>query len=107
MNVYKLEDYSRGWFIGNFDPAILKTCDFEIAVQHSLAGEIVTPHYQKTATEYSCIVTGNLLVEGKILGPGDIFVYFPMELCKVQFLTDATVVVVKTPSLGLDDKVVQ
>ena len=31
MHVTKLSDYVRGYFIGNFEPSLLRTKDFEVA----------------------------------------------------------------------------
>ena len=33
MKVVKLEDMVKGWFIGNFDPTLIKTNDVEVAVK--------------------------------------------------------------------------
>lgn len=107
MRIDKLENFTKGWFIGNFDPALFKTDQFEISLQTHHYGEYVEPHYQKTATEYNLIVNGSLSANGYICGAGDIFVYEPEEVCNVQFLTPTvTIVVVKTPSVGIEDKVV-
>ena len=39
MKVSKLSDYTRGWIIGDFEPSILKTKDFEVAVFNHSKGE--------------------------------------------------------------------
>ena len=39
MKVSKLSDYTRGWIIGDFEPSILRTKDFEVAVFNHLKGE--------------------------------------------------------------------
>ena len=39
MKVSKLSDYTRGWVIGDFEPSILKTKDFEVAVLTHKQGE--------------------------------------------------------------------
>lgn len=33
MKTAKLEDMTKGWFIGNFNPSLLKTNDVEVAVK--------------------------------------------------------------------------
>lgn len=106
MIIDKLENFTNGWFIGNFDPALLKSTDMEIAVQHTPKGTLVEHHFQKTATEYNVIISGTMRVENNILSAGDIFVYLPNEVCNVEVLEDTVTVVVKTPSVGASDKVV-
>ena len=32
MKITKLSDYTRGWIIGDFEPSIFRTKDFEVAV---------------------------------------------------------------------------
>ena len=32
MKVTRLSDYTRGWIIGDFEPSVLRTKDFEVAV---------------------------------------------------------------------------
>jgi hypothetical protein len=106
MKYDNIDNFTKGWFIGNFDPAILKTEAFEVGFQQHNANDVVEKHYQKQSTEYNLVVSGKLIVNGKHLTQGDIFVYEPNEICDVTFKTDCVIVVVKTPSLGVSDKVV-
>lgn len=106
MKLDRLDNYSRGWVIGNFAPALVQTSDFEIAIHNVMAGDTVEPHYQKTATEYTVVVSGKIRFEDNILSSGDIFVYEPLEVCDVEIIEDAVTVVIKTPSVGIDDKVI-
>lgn len=39
MEIYKLDDMVRGWFVGGFTPSIYNTTDVEVAVQHFKAGD--------------------------------------------------------------------
>ena len=39
MNKSKLGDMIGGWFIGNFEPSLLKTNDVEVAVKKYKAGD--------------------------------------------------------------------
>ncbi len=106
MKYDKLHNFKNGWFIGNFDPAILKTKEFEIGLQHHSVDEVVEKHYQKQSTEYNLIISGELTADGKLLTQGDIFVYEPNEICNVTFNSECVILVVKTPSLGISDKVI-
>jgi|TARA_R110000851_G_scaffold101577_2_gene217753 hypothetical protein len=105
MKTTNLKNYTGGWVFGNFDPALINTTDFEMGIKHHVKGEYVTPHYQLTATEYNIIVSGNIIANGEALGPNDIFVYAPDEICNVEFLEDTTIVCVKSPSVGPEDKI--
>jgi len=105
MIVDKLTNYHRNWIIGNFEPAMLTSEHFEIAVHRNTVDDIIIPHYQKTATEYTIIISGSIFVGGHTLGPDDVFVWEPNEVCDGKFLEDTVTVVIKTPSVGIEDKV--
>lgn len=105
MITENINNFKLGWFIGNFEPAILKTKDFEVAIKQHKAGEYIQPHYQEISTEYNYLISGDMTANGKRLGPGDIFVFEPGEVCNVTVHTYCEVVCIKTPSLGDSDKV--
>jgi quercetin dioxygenase-like cupin family protein len=94
MNVTKITDYVRGWFIGNFEPSLLKTSDFEVGLLTHKKGEYWAPHYHKESVEYNVLVSGKMVVQGKELNSGDVFVFDKVE--------DCTLVVVKSPSIPSD-----
>ena len=56
MNVSKITDYHRGWFIGNFDPSILKTEHFEVGILTHKKGENWPAHYHKDSVEYNVLI---------------------------------------------------
>jgi hypothetical protein len=95
MNVYDIKDFKGGWLIGNFEPAILKTSNFELGIHTYLAGHNGQKHYHVLSNEYNCIISGAVLVNNKKLGPGDIFVFEPYEISDCQFLEDTTIIVAR------------
>lgn len=101
MKVSRIEDYKNGWFIGNFEPSVLKTKEFEVGIMQHKQGEEWPCHYH-TGTEINYLVSGNLRIQKIVLQPGDIFMLEPYEVADPEFLTDCTVVVVKTPSIPGD-----
>jgi hypothetical protein len=105
MQTNNLKNFTGGWIFGNFDPALIKTEEFELGIKHHARGELVVPHYQLTATEYNVIISGSMIANGEVLGPNDIFIYGPDEICNVEFLEPTTIVCVKTPSVGAEDKI--
>lgn len=102
MNVTKIRDYVRGWFIGNFEPSLLKTSDFEVGILTHLKGEKWPAHYHKETIEYNVLVSGKMTVQGKELNSGDVFVFDKGEIADPVFLEDCTVVCVKVPSIPSD-----
>ena len=39
MKVNKLDDMFKGWVVGNFEPSLFQTDDFEVAVKHYDCGD--------------------------------------------------------------------
>lgn len=102
MRVSSVKTHTQGWFIGDFDPTLLRTDLFEVAAHNYPKGFVGTPHIHKVATEYNCIISGRLIASGIELGPGDIFIYEPNEVSLVTFLENTDLVIVKTPSIPGD-----
>ena len=102
MNISKISDYVRGWFIGNFEPTLLKTKDFEVGVLTHKKDEIWAAHYHKESIEYNVLISGKMIVQGKELNSGDVFVFEKGEIADPIFLEDCTLVVVKVPSIPSD-----
>lgn len=103
MKVAKLDDFVRGWFIGNFDPSVLKTDAVEVAYKIYEQGDYEAFHHHKVATEITAIVKGRVEMNGVEYGRGDVIVIEPGEGTDFRALTAAENVVVKVPCVK-DDK---
>ena len=103
MEIYKLDDMIKGWFVGDFEPVVLKTKQVEVAYQTHAAGEKHDIHYHKKSREYNLLIRGKMIINERELNGGDIFILEPYEISEPTFLTDVELVVVKMPSIK-DDK---
>jgi hypothetical protein len=103
MKVFQLEDMVKGWFVGNFNPAVLTTSDVEVAVKKYKAGDYESSHYHKVATEITVITDGQVRMNGVTYGSGSIIVIEPNQTTDFLALTDVTTTVVKYPGTN-DDK---
>lgn len=102
MKVANIADMKGGWFVGNFEPSVLKTGDFEVAHHHYKRGVTSDPHTHKLAVEINYILKGKAIVSGTTLETGDIFIYEPNDVADVRFLEDTDLVIVKAPSVPED-----
>jgi len=93
---------NRGWFIGNFDPSLLKTTHVEVGVLTHLKGEYWSPHYHMLGTEYNVLLTGKMRVCNTELSAGDTFVIEPYEVADPIFHEDCTIICVKFPGNNND-----
>ena len=103
MKIFKLNDFIKGWFVGNFEPSIIKSKDFEIGVKKYKKGDIENKHYHKIATELTIIAVGKVKMFDSIYLTGDIIVVEPFDSTSFEALQDTITVVIKTPSVT-DDK---
>lgn len=92
----------NGWWIGNFEPSVLKTDQFEVAFQSWKKGDLPEKHYQKIATEYNLIIKGKLIANGKEYKKNDFLIFHPYEITDVKFVEDTDIIVVKVPSIPED-----
>jgi hypothetical protein len=106
MDLSRIEDYFRGWIIGDFEPSLLKTSDFEVGILQHSKNEFWAPHVHKVVTEYNVLISGLLLLNDYLIHPGDIFVIKPGELSTPKFLEDCTILVIKTPSIPSDKYII-
>lgn len=102
MKVKKLDEMTKGWFVGNFTPTLYKTNDVEVAVKSYKAGDSELAHYHKVATEITAIISGSVKMNGVIYNSGDIIIVEPGEATDFMALTDSQNVVVKLPGANND-----
>ena len=98
VTTHRLEDMTRGWFVGAFSPTLLALDDVEVAVQHFAAGTEEAEHHHKVGTEITVIVSGRAVMCGRELVTGDIIVLPPGTASSFRALEDTVTTVVKTPS---------
>jgi len=98
MEVTRIENYKGGWFIGNFDPSAYKTGDFEVCYKSHMAGEKWPVHYHRESDEINLLLKGRMIVQGRELRQGDIFLIKKYEVADPIFIEDCEVLIVKTPS---------
>jgi mannose-6-phosphate isomerase-like protein (cupin superfamily) len=102
MKVKKLNEMTKGWFIGNFEPSIIKTNDVEVAVKKYSAGDKEDSHFHKIATEITVIVSGTVKMNGAFYESGDIIIIEPGDITDFEAITDVVNTVVKYPGSNND-----
>ena len=102
-----INSFHGGWFIGDFDPSLLRTKDFEVSIKRHPKGEVWPKHYHAVATEYNVVISGSVRIDDEVYRRDDIFIVHPNHVVDPEFLEDCTVVCVKTPSVAGDKYEVQ
>lgn len=107
MIVKRLEDSIGGWYIGNFPAAAYQTKGLEVSLKIHKAGENWDWHYHEHLDEINLLIRGEMIIQGRKLRDGDVFILEPMEIADPEFLTDCEVVCVKVPNFTNDKVVVR
>jgi hypothetical protein len=100
-----LNDFKLGWVVGNFEPSLIKTKDFEVCVKYFTKGEVEPAHYQRIATEITIMVSGEAILGDLHVVAGDVIQIDPLEVAAFEALSDVALVAIKYPSIP-EDKVV-
>ena len=102
MKRHRLNDMRGGWFVGQFEPTVLKLAACEVAVKRYRAGDHEPLHVHRLAVELTLVVSGRVTMNGEPFGEGDIIELAPGEPGEFRVLEDAVTVVVKSPSIPSD-----
>ena len=99
MKRYKLENFTRGWVVGNFEKSIFPTKDFEFMVRYYKKGDKEQNHMHKIADEVTVIVSGTFKMNNEIISAGDVVHLAPGDAADFECLEDGANAVIKRPSV--------
>lgn len=106
VKVFKLENFTNGWFIGDFDPSLLKNTGVELAVMNKKKGRGINDfHYHQHCTEINVLIKGKMSINDLIINENEIFVFDPNVPSVYEYLEDCTFVVFKNKPSN-NDKVI-
>jgi dTDP-glucose pyrophosphorylase len=97
--------YTRGWLIGNFEPSILKTKDFEIGILQHKKNEKWGFHFHEETKEINILIKGKIIINNVLVEENTIFIFEKNMISCPLFLEDCIVICIKTPSLP-NDKII-
>lgn len=97
-----LDNFIKGWLVGDFTPAIFNSKDIEVGVKYYKAGESEGRHVHKIITEYTIILSGKVRMNESIYGEKSIIKIDPNVSTDFECLEDAITLVIKTPSIPSD-----
>jgi len=97
MKTHRIEHMVRGWFVGAFEPTLHHTDQFEVGYRVHEPG-CTDWHYHTHVKEINLLVHGTMILQGRKLQAGDLFVLEPWEVTNPEFLEPCGIVCVKMPS---------
>lgn len=103
MKVDNILNYKNGWIVGDFEPSLIKSKEFDIGIVNIKKGFVGDKHFHLIHTEYNIIIQGQVLIYNHgVLSDGDIFIYNPKDKSELEFLEDTTILVIKSPATKND-----
>lgn len=101
-----IDRYMRGWLIGNFEPSIVKTPDYEIGLLTHGKGEQWGFHYHKDTIEFNILLSGHFLLNNIPISAGTVFVINKNIIACPKFLEQCKILCVKIPSVPGDKTII-
>lgn len=102
MTLYDISQMKKGWFVGDFAPAIYQTSQFEVALKFYKAGDREGRHFHRKAHEITVVAKGKVKMNDQFLEAGQIVLISPGESTDFIAIEDTITFVLKWPSLPLD-----
>lgn len=99
MKISRLENYKKGWVIGDFEPSLIRTKEVEVCVRKYEAGDREARHVHKIADEITIIVSGKFVMNGKELAEDDVVFLEKGEPVDFECLDAGYNTVIKVPSI--------
>ena len=99
MKKYRLENFTRGWIVGDFEPSVMRTKTFEFMVRPYVAGDREQKHVHKIADEITVIVSGKFKMNDDLLESGDIVHLSLGESADFECIENGATSVIKAPSV--------
>ena len=102
MDSFELTSFTKGWFVGAFEPTLHATREVEVGIKRYRAGDREAIHHHKIAVELTAVVSGRIKMAGHQFSAGQIVRIQPGESTDFEALEDTVTVVVKLPSVQGD-----
>ena len=97
-----LDNFIKGWLVGDFTPAIFNSKDIEVGVKYYKTGDFESRHVHNIITEYTIVLSGVVCMNDIQYGEKSIIKINPTESTDFHCVEDAITLVIKTPSIPTD-----
>lgn len=102
----QLNKYIRGWLIGDFEPNIKRTTNYEIGILNHKQNEKWGFHYHEKTTELNILLSGEMIINNIQIKKYTIFIFEKNMISCPLFLTDCVVLCIKIPSFPNDKTII-
>jgi hypothetical protein len=102
MKLNSLDDFTRGWIVGDFEPSIVRSAAIEVGVKTYEAGDREERHEHRIVREWTFVLSGSVQMNETRVSKGEFVEIQPGESADFIALEDSTTLVLKTPSIPQD-----
>ena len=102
MKKFNLGQMTKGWFVGDFEPTVIRTSDCEVGVKRYQSGDKESAHFHKEAVELTIVIEGRIRMNESEFSKGDIILVEKNEVVEFQAMEDSITVVYKSGSFKGD-----
>ena len=103
----KLDDFFKGWLVGDFEPNLFRRSDIEVGVHFLESGYVDEPHFHMKSTEFNLVVQGRVKVGEEFFETNEIFVIEPGEHPEVSGQKNSIILVIRDASFPSDKTLVR
>lgn len=97
-----LDQFIKGWLVGDFSPALINTKDIEVGVKYYKSGDKECRHVHNFVDEYTIILSGKVKMNSLEYNSKDIVYIEKGTSTDFICLEDCITLVIKTPSIPSD-----
>lgn len=97
-----IDIFKNGWFVGYFEPSLVKTKNFECGVKFMKKGDINPSHYHAESVEINYISYGKVMFNDVVFESNSIVLIEKNECSKFVCLEDCCIFIVRDNSNNLD-----
>ncbi len=102
MKLSSFEHFSRGWIVGDFEPAIIRSTDIEVGIKSYRAGDREEKHEHRVVREWTFVVSGCVQMNATRVSKGEFVEVQPGVAADFLALEDSITLVIKAPSIPHD-----
>ncbi|SCY71446.1 WavE lipopolysaccharide synthesis family protein [Butyrivibrio sp. INlla14] len=92
-----LREMKKGYFIGDFEPNILRSKDVEICIRGASKYTLDAAYYRRNDKRVIYINQGKIDIDGRIFGKGDAIMFEPGEVINIFALTNVEMIAMNFP----------
>lgn len=102
MLIHNINDFKNGWIVGDFDPSLFKSKNFECGIKYIESGYVNPSHYHSESIEINVVISGIVKFNNKIYEKNSIVIIEKNECSLFECIESCVLVVIRDNSSKFD-----